>query len=392
MKKYIWLATLLIMLGCQEIERGIPVSKTDGVPPPVTDVQVENIPGGANITYALPKSESMLYVLAVYSFPDSANLEKKSSYYNNSLTIEGFPDTNDYQVELYTVSRGGKKSDPVPVKINPLTSPVTSVFRSVTMQPTFGGVHIDFVNKSKAKVKISVLTPDSLGDLSTSDIFYTQLDSGGFSVRGYDSIPRKFGVFVRDRWNNYSDTVFQEITPFYEQELDKSKFREVHLPTDTYEPHTGFNSEEVLWDDVWDGGKVFHTKPGSGIPQWFTFDLGVEVRLSRFKFFHRSTGGTDGAYYAGDPKVLEVWGSDNPNPDGSWDNSWVLLGHFQSIKPSGQAKPTTEDLQYACVDGEDFEFPIGNPPVRYLRIKILKNWGGLTYMYMSELTFWGSVQ
>ncbi len=394
MKKFLIAAILLFLLGCQKNERGIPVSKNDVAPPPVSDIQVENIPGGATITYTLPKSESMLYVLAVYSLPNSSNLEKKSSYYNNSLTIEGFPDTNEYPIKLYTVSRGGKKSDPISVKIKPLTPPVITTFRSLTMSPTFGGVHVNFVNKDKGDVKITVLTPDSLGNLSTADIFYTKLDSGNFSVRGYDSIPRKFGIFVRDRWNNYSDTLFEEIKPFYEEKLDKSKFREVHLPTDTYVEHCCGTGMINVWDDVWGlGSPVFHTKPNTGMPQWFTFDLGLEARLSRFKFYHRYTeGGTDAAYYAGDPEILEIWGSNNPNPDGSWDNSWTLMGHFQSVKPSGEAKPTAEDLQYAGVDGEDFEFPLGNSPVRYLRVKILKNWGGLTYMYIAELTFWGSAQ
>lgn len=391
MKKYYLIATaMLLVFSCQKTEREIPVSGDDTAPTPVSNVKVENIPGGATISYTLPDSKDLLYVLADYNIRDTMPMQKKASYYNNNVTVEGFPDTEAHDVVLYAVSRGDKKSEPVTVTINPLTPPVTSVFESLSMEPTFGGVHVSFVNKSKGNVKITVLTPDSLGDLVTSDIFYTKLDSGSFSVRGYDSIPRKFGIFVRDRWNNYSDTLFEEITPFFEQQLDKSKFKEANLQTDTYEPHTGFSSVSVVWDDVWDGGSVFHTKPNTGIPQWFTFDLGVTARLSRFKFYHRSTGSTDGAYYAGDPKVIEVYGSNDPNPDGSWD-SWTLLGSFESKKPSGEDSPTTEDLQYACVDGEDFEFPLDAPAVRYLRFKIMATWGGVTYMYISELTFWGSL-
>lgn len=393
MKKYYLAVVFLLLLGCQENERGIPVGKSDVAPPPVNNVKVEAIPGGAKISYSLPKSENLYYVMAQYTLKDSLPVEKKSSYYKNSITIEGFPDTKTYNVKLYTVSRGGKKSDPVEVKVKPLTPPVTKVFSSLTMTPTFGGVNVSFLNKSEADVKISVLTPDSLGYLSTADIHYTSIDSGDFSVRGYDSVRRKFGVFVRDRWNNYSDTLFADIKPYYEEELDKNKFKEIHLNSDTYEQHCCGTGMINLWDGITNvRNPVFHTKYSGGMPQWFTFDLGEKTKLSRFKIYHRNTVGTagkNGAYGSADPKVWEIWGSNDPNTDGSWD-SWTLLGTFKSVKPSGQTKPTSEDIQYACVDGEAFNFPLNAPPVRYLRFKTLKTWGGATAIYIAELTFWGT--
>src|SRR5699024_12741565 len=96
----------------------------DVAPGKVSDVKVENIPGGSILSYALPDDKSLLYVLAEYAIHDSTMLNKKSSYYNNSLTIEGFPNTDTRDVKLYAVSRGGKKSASVPVQIQPLTPPV----------------------------------------------------------------------------------------------------------------------------------------------------------------------------------------------------------------------------------------------------------------------------
>lgn len=392
MKKIYLLGIFILLMGCQRTERGVPVPADDVAPPPVTDTKVQDIPGGATISYTLPKSESLLYVLAEYSIRNGVVLDKKASYYNNSITIEGFPDTSAYAVQLYAVSRGGKKSKPVTVKVSPLTPPVTTVFRSLSMRPTFGGVNVQFVNPSEADVKITVLTTDSLGKLYPTDVYYTKRDSGDFSARGFPATKRKFGVFVRDRWNNYSDTVFTTLTPFFEEEIDKSKFQGTPLPTDTYKPHLDDGYPD-LWDNIWDvNNPVFHTIPRTGMPQWFTFDLGDTVRLSRMKLYHREDrvpGSADGAFYAGDPKEFEIWGSNDPNPDGTW-GSWTLLGHFYCIKPSGQATPTAEDIQYACVDGEDFEFPIDIPPVRYLRFKTMNTWGNVDYVYIAELTFWGS--
>lgn len=393
MNKYYSIIFLFILLSCQDIERGIPTNEDDIAPSPVNDVQVTDIAGGATISYVLPQNENLLYVMAEYTVRGIA-LEKKSSYYSNNITVEGFPDTNPYDIKLYSVSRGGTKSDPVTITINPLTPPVIAAFNSISMNPTFGGVKINFENESEANLKMIVLTTDSLGDLYSEQTYYTKRKTGDFSVRGFDAKERLFGIYAQDRWNNYSDTLFTKLTPWYEEKLDKSHFKAVKLPTDTYEPHASDTyTLERLWDDVWGTDACFHTKPNTGIPQWFTIDLGVEARLSRFKLYHRKGGNnganSDGQYSAGAPKILEVYGSNAPDSQGGWE-SWDLLGSFQSIKPSGSATWTDEDIQYACVDGEDFEFPISTP-VRYLRFKILKNWGGVSYIYMAELTFWGEV-
>lgn len=387
MKRYLFYSIIaLLFFSCQKIERGTPISADDVAPGKVSNVKVENIPGGATLNYTLPNSKSLLYILAEYSIREGVTLTQKASYYKNSVTIEGFPNTNPYDVKLYAVSRGDKKSEPVSVKIKPLTPPVTSVFQSLSMRPTFGGVNVEFLNKTGANIKLNVVTLDSLGDLTTADIFYTSIDSGNFSVRGYDSIPRRFGVFVRDRWDNYSDTVFADVTPFYESELDKSKFSSLHLPGDTWQQHSGFKPETAVWDGLETvGASAFHTAPGTGIPQWFTIDLGESPILSRFKFFHRMNS----AYAGGDPKVFEIWGSNNPPIDGSWTN-WDLLGHFVNNPLSGETPATSEDIDYAANIGTDYEFPEGNGAYQYIRFKTLETWGGVDYIFIGELTFWGS--
>lgn len=386
MKKFYYVMLLFLVVGCQEVERESPVPASDVAPGKVSNVEVKNIPGGAVLSYALPDSKSLLYVMAKYSIRDGDTLEKKSSYYKNTITIEGFPNTDEREVKLYAVSRGEKKSEPVTVEIKPLTPPVISVFRSLVLRPTFGGLNVQFLNESEANVKINVLTPDSLGDLSTADIFYTNWMSGDFSTRGYDSVPRQFGVFVRDRWNNYSDTVFAEITPFFEKELDKSRFKSLHLANDTWKAHRGFKTESAVWDGMTRvQASAYQTEIGTPIPQWFTIDLGGTFVLSRFKFFHKMHSG----YRAGDPKNFEIWGSNDPAADGSWDN-WHLLGRFVNNPPSGEIPATEADVIYAADVGTDYEFPAGNDAYRYIRFKTIDNWGNVNYVYIGELTFWGS--
>ncbi|HYH55764.1 MAG TPA: DUF4959 domain-containing protein, partial [Anseongella sp.] len=116
MNKYkyilVFLAYLLAFAGCKEQEGMQPVNRNDQQPAQVSNVQVENLPGGARISYTLPSSENILYIKAVYEIREGVEQEVKSSYYNRSLIIEGFPNTEEYDVDIYTVSRGEVESEP----------------------------------------------------------------------------------------------------------------------------------------------------------------------------------------------------------------------------------------------------------------------------------------
>jgi hypothetical protein len=83
-----------------------------------------------------------------------------------------------------------------------------------------------------------------------------------------------------------------------------------------------------------------------------------------------------------------LYGSDNPNPDGSWA-SWTLIGSYTSVKPSGLpvGQNTQADIDYAKA-GEEFTVPSGTPKFRYYRFKLLSNWGNSHFMTMEEITFY----
>lgn len=398
MKNFIYTCFIIILsaglffAGCDELERGTPVSENDSVPTPVSHVQVENTPGGAVISYVLPNSESLLYVEAEYFIREGVRHTVKSSYYKNNITLEGFSDTLNYEVKLYAISMGGKKSDPVTINIKPLTPPVISIFKSMSLQATFGGALIRFQNEGEANIKINVLSTDSVGDYYTVDIYYTKTKGGSFTIRGFADVPTKFGVFVMDRWNNYSDTLFREFTPYFEEEMDKNKFDEVRLPTDTWQKrYSASAGVPAIWDGnlAWSGTSGnFQSILPSPFPQWFTFDMGVTAQISRLKYWMKG-----GAYNSGNQKVFEIWGSNDPNPDGSWDSSWTLLGHFVTPKPSGLplGSYSQEDLEFAKA-GIDFEFSSDIPPVRYIRWKTIEVFNPTVgNSWIAEISLFGKV-
>src|SRR5690554_3531470 len=158
MKKYFLMIIIIIVASCEEFERGTPVDADDVAPDPVSNVEIENTPGGAVISYTLPKNENLLYVMAEYTLSNGKVMEKKSSYFSNQLILEGFADTLEYNVNLYSISRGGLKSEPVPVTIKPLTPPIIEAFNSIKMNPTFGGLKVFFENESEAELRFNVLT------------------------------------------------------------------------------------------------------------------------------------------------------------------------------------------------------------------------------------------
>lgn len=383
---------VLLTASCSE-EKYTSTIDDDVAPGPVRSVHTESLPGAAKISYTLPNSESLRYVKAVYSIRPGVQREAKSSLYTDNLIVDGFPSESEYEVTLYAVSKGEKESEPVTVKVNPLTPPLLEAYNSLTLEETFGGVTMQFDNSGEASLAVTLLTPSD-GAMTEIETYYTKSIQGRHSVRGFPAEPRLFAAVIRDRWGNLSDTIFAERTPIFEEQIPKDRFVEYHLPTDTWEPHIAQGQMFQIWDGrtAPNGGiGVFHTKPGSPMPQWFTFDMGRTALLSRYKLWHRGPG-TSWAYQLAAPKKWEVWGTaDTPDPSGSWDG-WTLLLECDSYKPSGEGPVTNEDHLYATSIGEDFEFPDGIPPVRYLRFKMLETWGFLDYIYIRQVTFWGQLQ
>src|SRR5690606_14681034 len=117
--------------------------------------------------------------------------------------------------------------------------------------------------------------------------------------------------------------------------LDKASFAHLPLPTDSYQPEFDVWAIKNLWDNQINSPNFFYMNPnmaGLTIPNWFTLDLGYASRLTKIKVNSLSHD----AYWmfnVGAPKSFEIYGSNAPAADGSWD-SWTLLGTFESVKPS----------------------------------------------------------
>ncbi len=177
------------------------------------------------------------------------------------------------------------------------------------------------------------------------------------------------------------------------QELDKSMFKEVKLPTDANMGHWGFSLSHI-WNGntTWGASNMCHSETSEGWPQWFTFDLGVVANLKEFRYWQRLQEEYLYERGGGNLKKWELYGcADTPPSDGSWDG-WIKLMDCESIKPSGvfDSSLTNEDIEYAKA-GELFVFPENTPPVRYIRWKGIETFSGVHQIHFQQVTFWGEV-
>lgn len=380
--------TLLITYSCKHQEQAGPIDTNVGVPQVVSNVSVENMPGAVKLSYRLPNDPKLLYVKATCVI-NGRLTEVKASSYTNEMLLEGFDKAQEYEVKLYSVSKGEDASEPIILKVHPTNPPYMLVYESLVLKETFGGAVVTFNNPTEAELVIEILVADEQGDWKIAETYYTKKPSGAFSARGFESVENKFAVHIKDRWDNRTDTLVKDLVPIFEKQIDRTKFQQVILPTD--EPAAWGWNMPYLWDGIIVNNTNvdkpgFHTNPGVW-PQWFTFSLGVKSKLSRYKFYQR---GKFTSFNDRNIKKFEIWGSNDPGQDGSWDN-WTKLLEGESKKPSGLplGELSAEDVA-SIVAGEEYEFPENTPAVKFIRIKVLETWSGAKSFYIMQVAFWGA--
>lgn len=397
----LFLFLIAAAIGCKKNNNGFNevISDDTSKPETVSNIKVENFNGGANITYDLPNSPNILYVLAKYKINGTASRETKSSYYQDTVVVNGFEEAKSYEVTLYTVSRANVSSDPITVVVNP-TTPVYKLVRpSIDVVPDFGGVQVTGLNPSKKEVGIILLTYNaSTQAMEIADQYYTKLDTIKYSLRGYRSVPQDFAVYVTDKWGNVSDTLKKNLTPIFEEALDKSRFSTLSYSSDS---RIGYNwPVSNMWNNRADGDG-WHTAEGEPSPYTASFSVGRSYQLSRFELFQRTGEYT---YAGGNAQEFALWGSNvaNPSdqrlplvaPEGTVLGDWINLGNYKFPPPPSGNPPgsiTTADQDFVR-RGVSFKVSLQAPVVRNLRIAVSKTWGNNGVAYIMELTPFGTPQ
>lgn len=392
------IAALLLVFGCVEDNHGR-VDQLDmdlPAPQPVEVTKVKPTSGGAVLWVKIPDDKNIKGVVATYN-RGGVEVESKVSRYVDSLKVEGYADTDEHEIKVCSFNVNETKSEPVTVRFNPGMPAIRTV--TPTMIAAAGGVKIKITgNESMADLAVCLLRDSNVGNAGkpVSEIqwkevttLFTASDNVTLTRRGLDPDEAVFGVYIRDRWGNISDTVKTVLAPLPEIEIPKSGFS--YNGSATYSKDDNIftmqsenNSYPVR--SLWDGSghsssPHFMAVDKAPIPCWVTIDLGCQVELSRIATLPR----IDYPQIFGDAHIrnFEFWGSNNPTGtpgDGEhdFDNTWKCLGKFIQYKPSGYLDDgtpgvITQEDREAFNNGNDFEldseaYPDAFTHFRYLRI------------------------
>ena len=391
--RYLLICVILI-LGCSEEERG--AYGSDEIPPDAVEINsVENKPGGAIIKFTPPTNEDLLYIRGAYSDENGISKQVIVSSVIDTLSIIGFGQTGDYNVDVTAIDTSDNESVAVTTTISPLEAPIHAILESIEGAQDFGGINISYLNPTRAEVSLNMSILDQDGNQVFKESFYTSQANSSYSFRGYDPIPTTFIIYVEDRWGNKSITKTLESTPLEDVFLDKGFFSIQQMPGDESFSEYGFSANQ-MWDGSWSSQwNCGHTN-FLALPHQLTINLGQLARLNRFKLYQR--GGTE-LYKHGNPKRFQIYGRENLDnlpiysPSNPGDG-WILLGEFESFKPSGLPPGSNTEEDYLFQDnGEDFVFDsnVQQYNIQYIRFVNLETWNNQMVSVIGELSFWGSV-
>ncbi len=387
--------TLLIYFSCEETGRIDQIDGSIPAPKSVEVTQVTAIPGGAVIRVKIPDDDNLKGVVAKYE-RNGEIVNTKISRYLDSLVIVGYSDTLKHLVQVSSFNVNEVTSTPVEVTINPLPAAVKTV--KFDIMEGFGGIKVHVMNNtSKADLAVVLLADKDTVNMNLPDkskkwvevtTMFTASEDIFLPRRGLQDVRTIFGVYIRDRWGNKSDTLVKALKPLMEVALDKKLFKYYNPGDDN-----SFSTNSSLYpiQGLWDGSGVsaapyFYASTSSNpMPQWFTIDLGVRAKLSRIGKMAR----IDYALWSGaHPREFEFWGSMGPTGavvptnEHGFDNTWFKLGYYEQPRPSGYNPDGTVPGSYTAEDrimintGTEFEMDDTKnehayDELRYLRVVIL---------------------
>ncbi len=352
----------------------------------IENIMVENGNGNVRIKFQLSDSTLIDYVKAEYMASSGISSSVRASSYMNELVIEGIDSTCN-NIKLYSVDKAGGISKPFLVKVNPKPANYKLVFDGLKVTPVFGGFQVRSINKHYGKITVISLI-DTLGtsQFVKRHSYQTEDSIVEFQVRNLKHEKIKAAFFVQDQFDNKSDTLIMDIFPLIEEQIDRSLFSTLNFLEDA----------KCLYDTnismIWDGNKnpykwpSFYTMENTNTQQFISFSIGKEFKLSRIVIYPRRE---NGFYDKGNLKDFEVWGTNKPIQDKTWDN-WEKLATFHVIKPSGLLNDQfTKRDDEAGEKGWSFNLPPNERKYKYLRIKNLSNWRGSYFMQLAQVEVWG---
>jgi hypothetical protein len=423
-------------------------------PGKVTNVKVEPLNGGVRLIYDLPADDDLMGVKAVYTVNEAnKDLEVIASAYTDTITIEGFGDTEQHSVMLYAVDKSGNVSEGEEAYFSPLTPAINTIRETLSATESFGGVYVSWLNPMRKDIAVTLSVKDSLGNWQLWDTHFTNAEVDKCNFKGLKQEElQDFRIEIRDRWLNYAAPLDVRLSPKREDWIrgkvdgmviwkfvDDWKYR----GDLAFDLSMSMTAPIITMTDGAYGGypninaytsHFFAEQVQSGLyvrmPIYMTFDLARKAFYSGMKI---TMGNRSPLGSAGVPSKFEVWGGNyvkTPSEIGngdqienlrywtSWDfqtinglplyingtdewkkdGTWFKLAECVYMLPSGintvsgwPASTLSADDQLFIQNGLNYEFDpaMADKSFRYIRLDIKESSQGRAQFMMAEIEFLG---
>lgn len=333
------------------------------------------------------------------NYTDSVELPVAAGMDTVSHVIDPISE-NTYSFMIRTYDDEGNMSIPVEVLGTVYGDNYRGMLTNRLLKSTYydgQDLKLNWGTAENTEVGISLSWKDTNGNNQTMEVDPSETET----LIPYFDLDKPLSYSTIHKPDSLAIDLFQATT--IEKMIDPVTF----IPKTTWVAKTlpgdiGINGSYPL-SHFWDGNTTnfMHSTDPVTLPCTFTWDLGLKAKLSKMKLWPRNNN--DDRWSRGHPRIFEIYGSLNPNPDGSMDDSWTLLGKFECVQPSGNGSknpweaPTSEDIALSD-SGLDFEFRPGDnadpsTTVRYIRFRSLENFNPAQppRILLAEISFWGTL-
>lgn len=332
------------------------------------------------------------------NYTDSVELSVPADADTISYTIDPISE-NSYSFMIHTYDEDGNSSIPIEVIGTVYGDNYKGLLTNRLLKSTYydgQDLKLNWGAAESSEMGIHVNWTDVDGELQSVNVGTSEIET----VLADFDIDKPLSYSTSYQPDSFAIDIFQ--APTIEKIIDpvlqlpKANWAALSMPGDVQ-----INGSYPL-ERFWDGNTTnfMHSADPATLPATFTWDLGVKTKLSKMKLWPRNDN--DDRWNRGQPRIFEIYGSLDPNPNGSFDDSWTLLGHFECIQPSGNGTanpwvaPTSEDITLSN-NGLEFEFvpepDVDVPTVKYIRFKSLEHFNpsAPARILLAEISFWGAL-
>ena len=360
----------------------------------LSNVSVTPTNGGGIISYTLPSDDDILYVKAVYTNSQGAEVFRVSSKHNTSVEITGLSQLTPVKVKLFVVDVNENISETVAIDFTPLESFIFLVQESIQLTPDLGGVKITWENIASKTVFVYVHILEGADE--DIRILSSNNPQESIFIRGLPPSEISISTKIEDFDGNITELEEKgTYIPLFEEKIDKSTWTLVSgqsINGNAYEGRT-----VKFWDDVVDtvetdadNSYFIATRDNNGgslnFPLDIVIDLNKNVKIQRFIVWQRAYwyqgGGVTYHYQEENIKSFNLYASSDAQ-------TWSLLGEFDIGDPRNGAGEIPAPAFQEAIDGHEFSLENTSEVFRYLKFQITSNYGSTQITVGSEITLFG---